>query len=637
MVWRRSLKLIGVCWILASISTSTQADFTEVSSADWDNAAVRSVLHTFAFGGLATDVQIQTWADLPPVTAINEILTFAPTNDLLSPSEDVTPTKLLVGGEDRTLEGLQDWWFSGDADNLLPERREHYHPRSGTSNNFQTRSLQNTWIEATTKRGVNPFRQRVGLWLTNYLMSIHLSPLGGNVIMIRTMYDDVMRALANNQPFAEILTIGATSAGIARQYGHRSNRFNNTTGVLSGNDDFAREYHQLFFAILGQCVPASPQPCDPVLYDDYYEDITVENTAKALTGMRILYGDVYGMNKELPNIDFISAVNLQNHHMADLEILNFANPGVLNITGTNAGQKIANLSAAAINHPESKRNLPLWVVRHFADTGIVDMSADPILQQEIRDTWDTVNMNLLDFLREYAISTQFHRSDRVKYLTAFERNMTTTMLNTLTNEEAYALYETGNSANRSPKTRMERQSAELFKPAHFVFGGQTGADAIGSSDIFKEAYNANVNSPNFLAKADDSTPAWQKDWGAVIPPDGNGDHLAGDVALWLWNRFVPHAAARYTIQERAVLSSLLSAGKDFPTLVEDGGLPQQTVAQGYASSDLNDAGQAYLGLIQTSEQTVLDLQTVEDNFRIGMAINFISATPFMFTQTGGDL
>ena len=49
-----------------------------VPQKDWNETAVRKVLHIFAFGGFATDAQIKTWASMKPEEAINEILSFHP-------------------------------------------------------------------------------------------------------------------------------------------------------------------------------------------------------------------------------------------------------------------------------------------------------------------------------------------------------------------------------------------------------------------------------------------------------------------------------------------------------------------------------------------------------------------------------
>ena len=61
-----------------------------VSSRTWNQAAVRKVLHTFAYGGYASDEQVAIWARMKPQAAIREILTFDEFNPKLSPIQDST-------------------------------------------------------------------------------------------------------------------------------------------------------------------------------------------------------------------------------------------------------------------------------------------------------------------------------------------------------------------------------------------------------------------------------------------------------------------------------------------------------------------------------------------------------------------
>src|SRR5690606_2618619 len=127
----------------------------------------------------------------------------------------------------------------------------------------------------------------------NYLLSVHLQATDNNAPQIRTMYDKAMATLAQDAYFADTLTSGATSVALATQYGHHDNRFNATSMTFSGNDDFVREYHQLLFGILGELDPQDP---DAQAYKDYYENVTVENTAIALTGMHITRAPVANFN-----------------------------------------------------------------------------------------------------------------------------------------------------------------------------------------------------------------------------------------------------------------------------------------------------------------------------------------------------
>lgn len=66
-----------------------------ILQADWNETAVRKVMHAFAYGGFATDQQVQAWASMSPECAIQEILTFQNTNDLISPAGTNVPTIIL--------------------------------------------------------------------------------------------------------------------------------------------------------------------------------------------------------------------------------------------------------------------------------------------------------------------------------------------------------------------------------------------------------------------------------------------------------------------------------------------------------------------------------------------------------------
>ena len=58
-----------------------------------------------------------------------------------------------------------------------------------------------------------------------------------------------------------------------------------------------------------------------------------------------------------------------------------------------------------------------------------------------------------------------------------------------------------------------QQGAEVFHPAHDVFGGQTGYQAGTNRYIFKDAFWATINSPDFYD--DTSDPYTLEDGGAV--------------------------------------------------------------------------------------------------------------------------
>ena len=146
--------------------------FVTVDDKAWSETVVRKVLHVFAYGGFATDEQIKNWADMDPATAIREMLSFAAVNDKLSPVQDITAQ---YAG---SLEELQYFWWSDDPDNPLCTSQRQVYAATNTRADgevvLRNLGLQNTWIAAVNKRGLNPFGQMMGFWLTNYHMAVNL-------------------------------------------------------------------------------------------------------------------------------------------------------------------------------------------------------------------------------------------------------------------------------------------------------------------------------------------------------------------------------------------------------------------------------------------------------------------------------
>ena len=589
----------------------------------WSETAVRKILHTFAYGGQATDAQITTWAGMAPRAAVQQMLTFESNNPLLSPPEDATATHAA------SLAALQDFWGGVVPDSpVRADLQTRYSTlyENPTTGFMQTapHTLQHTWIETSNKRGLNPFRHKVGLFLTNYHMAVSTHKV--RTPIVRSMYDDVMAALERGEPFQNVLAIGATSAAVAMQYGHQHNTYNNSSSAFRGNDDFAREYHQLFFRILGEDYT-----------QDYHENTTIEHTAWMLTGMQIdrevgawgtspevtvdYWTDIIGFTDHT-DAEGNSRNNFTNHYDGSLEILGTT------ITGTTAQEKIFALSQAAINERESLDSMPVFIINFFADD---NLNAEKTA--EIRALWRSIEpKNLLTFIQEYAISPTFHREDTFKYKTAFSRNLATFNLNTVDNEEAY-------KNSWIPTYIINQQGAIPFAPAHDVFGGQTSINAANNADIFKSAYNLAVDSHWVINKYTETYPpgttdfTWEKDWSRVIPKNAAGVYRVSDVGEWLWQRFVADGLKNYGPLERAYVTGFLATGNDFGMIVDD-----STPDVSFTSAQLST--EPYRSYIEANESTILNLESSNLNIRrvansnVGMAINFISVTPFVFAMEG---
>ncbi|MGF1640719.1 MAG: DUF1800 family protein [Rhodospirillales bacterium] len=611
---------------LTPVDAARAAGLVPIADDQWNQIAVRKVLHVFAYGGGATDKQIQRWANIGPQAAIREMLTFAPVNDKLSSGGDA------IGERVRSLEDLQVLLSADRADNpVCHDQRPLYAlttVRKDEGVIHSNAGMQNAWIKATQIRGSNPFRARVGLWLTDYHAAVGLHGQVGSGLL-RHHYDSMIDALAANRPFDEVLATAATSAAVAFRYRHYANRFHNDRDAFYGNDDFAREFHQLYFRITGETEDA-----------DYHENTTIENTARALTGMRIdrdptAYGITVSKNWRVAPIDFSDHtdpagtlhLNTTLHHWGDLEILRRS------ISGATAEKKLFALAKLAIRHPESLDNLPVAIVAHFADDNLTATK-----ERAIRDEWRKLAGrpgDLLDFLRAYAISTTFHRRDTVKYRTAFDRNLTLFNLNTVDAEEVF-----GNPA--TPAAWMRGQGAEPFAPTHGIFGGQIGLEAANSAAVYRQAYGAAVVSSQAISQVTSEcrSPSgrlvsrWQKDWAKVIPAT-DGDYTVKAVGRWLWQRLIADGAKAKTYGplERAFVAGFLARGLDFGYLADPKN-PEATIS----TAALGRAPLA--GLLRTLEGESIALasrdraEREEANRRVGMAINFISMTPFMFALEG---
>jgi len=572
----------------------------------WSETAVRKVLHAFAFGGFASESQIQTWANMNPADAIKEILTLDTVNTKLSPTEtgdvlenpsQITVTDLTTQETSEltgTLKSLSTFWSSSDVNNPFTD--------ADTQKSLSLddrRGAERTWRQAVNLRGLNPVRQRVGFWETNYHFSVNLdADVGINNYQMARYYDDITTALADNKAYQDVISIASLSSAVATQFNHRRNVFDNETLVFRGNEDFAREYHQIFFGILGY-------------YDStYHEEIAIPNTAKLLTDMPV----------DLVNgrLDEVVTFGTEQHHASPLDILNTS------VVGETAEEKTNNLSQTAINHPESLENLPIILIRGFADDGLTDAKT-----KVIQSAWaDMSEKNLLTFLQQYAVSTLFHSADRVKYHSVVDRYLLTLNQMTLSNLESYRdLYQIDG---------YSKEGTQVFRPLHDVFGGQTGSEASDSAEVFRAVYNRSTQSANINKKVvleENGQVVWAKDWGSVIPAS-NGTYSVKDVAEFLWQRFMADGLKNLGDLERFHLYALLATGLDAGYTLD-----QNNAERVFSSSEISSDTDLQTAMNNwASTQMALggddsaERRTANEN--IGQAINFLNAIPFIFAQEG---
>ena len=562
--------------------------FTIVDDTAWNELAVKKVLDTFAYGGHATDAQIKLWADMSPSDAIVQMLTNAPKNALLSPSSSNLPNSI-------SLEALASFWSGSSSDNFVDESK-----RDNFLTNYNSWSVhKNSWALAVMSRGLNPFLHRVGLWETNYHMSINADS-GVYPIPILHHYDNILSQIALDKPYDEVIAQGAKNAGVAYQYGHNKNIF--TDGQFKGNEDFAREYHQLYLGILGD------------YNHTYHEETTIPYTARALTDMVAQWknGDNGGPDTEI-------IFGTDNHYTGELNILNSIIP-----TSATADTQLDAIAKLGIEHEESLDNLPLMIIRHFGDDNLTTNAI-----ANIQESWKSMSKkSIISFLRSYAISTDFHSPSRYRYKTSIDRTIGVANMMVVDNSDnIYGYYD--------PNYYLSAESIETFHPIHDVFGHQTSLEASANANIFQVNYNRSIEKSSYYTrsyKEIDKVSVWEKDWAKIIPTDNNGEYKVKDVGLWLWKRFIGDGGKNYGELEQAHITALLN-GKDLPLFLDDTKPLEVYNLDDIKSSNIaikiNDGKVAKMSLNSNITDDRRDA-----NKRVGLAIAFIVATPYIYAQEG---
>jgi len=565
-----SLSFIGI-----SSAAPSQHQLGSLTRSGWNERAVRKVLKIFAFGGHATDQQILQWSYMRPVDAIEEMLTFEERNLKLSPisgekytehtqglvSVDVPKTindvEVLITETVRpaTLYGWQQYLRARNTNYPVPavvprEGDDPYYPRNQYG--IDGYNFDDGYNRMITVRGLNPFRQRIGFWETNYHLATNLDA----DVQRRQMaiyYDEIMAAHEAGLPYKDVMGIAAKSAAVAMQYGHRNNRWDSNNNVCNCNEDFAREIHQLYYGIFGT---HDPLPNDGVSGPDYHENVTIPNTAKMLTDMNVPYLNE-DANAGFTGWDIKVTFETDDHHTAPLTILG------QNVSGANASAKIDALMPLSMMHPEAQQNLPIMIISVLADDNLSESD-----KAQLRTSWASMGVNvvLLDFLRAYAISDIFHSPTQLKYLTTHERALYMANKHNQDNIEAYfgGGYYNGARLGRSVGGIISDEAAgDFFRPLHNVFGGQNSAEASDSALIFEKNYNRLTDNENELrdavgCKECDNGQPWEKPWHEVLPKRQDGEYYVEDIAPWLWKHVVGHLD-NYTELERAHLYALLGA------------------------------------------------------------------------------
>ncbi len=585
-----------------------------ISQDQWNEAAVRRILMAFQFGGPATETKILEWASMKPESAIIQMLHLdggAPEITVSYPASDSGPLR----NDLLTMSCASDYLISDYS--YLPESEKRY---------YKLRSYngpERIWYEMTMARGSNPFRQLTGLFMTNYHLSVNQNIVPGHIIGY--YYDSILDDLAKGLPYQQVLANAALSAAIAIQYNHRENQFRD--GRFYGNEDFARELHQLFFGILGTGLNSGDVNQTDNTEFKNHETITIPNTAKALTDMPVLEDET---GEYTWTVDF----GTDFHYNGELEILGYQ------ISGSNAPERIRAVAEKAISHSESLANLPLIIVRGLADDNLTD-TGDPDVSAKIdviRNIWAAMpDKNYLIFIRRYALSTAFHNVSRIKYRTSADRHMTAVNL----------LIENGSEVRNGffrPVNQIRSEGMEIFRPSHDVFGNQTGTEASDTPDIFLNQYNMSIAQYYTYGSGvrySGNSVTWEKNFADMLFPGETQAMTVKDTAERLWRRFTGDNEMKYLSDlERAHLYAILVSGTDLPYYLakekNDAAINSKvyTVTEIKSDPELNrilfiDAPQQRVNFKNPDPEIRRDAVN-----RTAMAASFIISLPYFYVNEG---
>jgi len=567
------------------IKSNISSDFIPLTSEEWNTNTVNKVLNTFTYGIVANKEQIGIWANMEPAEAIKEILNTNSFNLKLRNNEN----------------SFLEEHFN---ENLgLNDVREIMYDKYGSDvfklhSRFSKGFVQSNLIAQNTN--FNPFILKLGLWETNY----HQVLTGAiDLLYIYDNYeyfDTIMDGIRNNLEYQTIMAHSAASSSILIMYNQLNNIYKKNTDELLVNDDFGREFNQLFFGILGE--------------DDlvYYENKTIESTSRILTGFKLSFralkdetsGETTGGRTFYP-----SATSF--HFNQPVE----ANGQIIDNPDFKTG--LSNLADVNINVEESLRNLPIIIIKGLADD---EIELNENKKETVINAWKNMpNKNILEFIQNYAISNCFHSKDRVKYLSVLDKYYK--IYNLLNFEDNVA------SSYGNIIYYLKEENYVIDIPAKGVFGNWTGEDVKNNTNVFANFYNNIVNG-NF-----DNLFKTKLVYTKLLEKNNINQSDIKEVAEFLWSKLIGDNLKNFGHTERLEVYSLLYSGMDYNSLTATDTEPtKDNILNNYFMN------QTYLMLENASlineDNLLYKEKLLLENRKLINTIHFILGTPYFLYEEG---
>jgi len=551
--------------------TNITSGFRILNDEDWNVNAIKKVLNTFTYGITASEEQILVWSNMQPREAIEEIINMSGYNKKLKDSGDG-----FLSEEEARLE-------------FIVQKMDERYP--GSAFRFESRLSKGELISPLImdNTNYNSFRLKLGLWEVNYHQVINSMIDALFSLNVYNYFDNIAEGIEHNINYEKILAASAISTPIMLMYGQTSNKYVNEK--FNVNDDFARELHQLFFGILGDG------------YNKYYENITIENTAKILTGMRQSY-------KSYTTISGTKTINAPTYNIEETPEKHFI--GSLNILGEEISQSsikeaIDKIAHVAIRKNESMTNLPIMIINGLADSNIEKNKEN---RQRAMNEWkaNIENIDILKFIQSYAISYEFHSEKRFRTLSSLDRLAKTYNLLNFEGKKPYKY--------NTITVELKKENYQLFFPAKGVFGNLTGEDIKTNSTVFTAFYNraANRKYTNLY-----------KDTNFANMIDKDIDNNVKDISAFIWNRFIGDNLKHFGLMEKLHVYSLLLYGKSY----NDYAMTNLRFTEEYIQEHIEIQDKIRL---MSEEYIDLNNSVIKNNLK--NVTNFILGLPFMWFEEG---
>ena len=153
-------------------------------------------------------------------------------------------------------------------------------------------------------------------------------------------------------------------------------------------------------------------------------------------------------------------------------------------------------------------------------------------------------------------------------------------------------------------------------------------------DVFLQNYNQTTDQSYVFRRyaISDGNFQWTKDWRDVIA-SSDSRYTVEHVANYLWYRLICDGGKNFGALERAHIYALLGTNSGLAGFLDSDNLDYVYTETELAAADIVEKLNA-LGAVELALDSSNSDEVESTSYRIGQAVSFIAASPYMFYQEG---